>query len=169
MSDDYVKAAPLCEKHQPNGGTRGMCVICAGESLQHALSRISYACEPPNEMQCSSFDVHMDETAVVTQVVAQAERIRVLEGEVARMKTVPMKYRRMEFNAQLQHENATLTERVRVLREAVQNSIDASDAASAEMATKLIAQGITSIPISDLTAKAYEAAGALRAALEATK
>ena len=132
MSDDYVKAAPLCEKHQPNGGTRGMCVICAGESLQHALSRISYACEPPNEMQCSSFDVHMDETAVVTQVVAQAERIR-------------------------------------VLREAVQNSIDASDAANAEMATKLIAQGITSIPISDLTAKAYEAAGALRAALEATK
>ena len=60
-------------------------------------------------------------------------------------------------------------ERIRVLREAVQNSIDASDAASAEMATKLIAQGITSIPISDLTAKAYEAAGALRAALEATK
>lgn len=78
MSDDYVKAAPLCEKHQPNGGTRGMCVICAGESLQHALSRISYACEPPNEMQYSSFDVHMDETAVVAQVVAQAERIRVL-------------------------------------------------------------------------------------------
>lgn len=120
MSDDYVKAAPLCEKHQPNGGTRGMCVICAGESLQHALSRISYACEPPNEMQCSSFDVHMDETAVVTQVVAQAERIRVLEGEVARMKTVPMKYRRMEFNAQLQHENATLTERIRVLRDALE-------------------------------------------------
>ena len=56
-----------------------MCVICAGESLQHALSRISYACEPPNEMQYSSFDVHMDETAVVAQVVAQAERIRVLE------------------------------------------------------------------------------------------
>ena len=79
MSDDYMKAAPLCEKHQPNGGTRGMCVICAGESLQHALSRISYACEPPNEMQYSSFDVHMDETAVVAQVVAQAERIRVLE------------------------------------------------------------------------------------------
>ena len=78
MSDDYVKAAPLCEKHQPNGGTRGMCVICAGESLQHALSRISYACEPPNEMQYSSFDVHMDETAVVAQVVAQAERVRVL-------------------------------------------------------------------------------------------
>ena len=74
----YKHAAPLCDKHQPNGGTRGQCVICAGEQLQHALSRISYACETPNEMQCSSYDVHMNETAVVAQVESQAERIRVL-------------------------------------------------------------------------------------------
>lgn len=51
---------------------------------------------------------------------AQAERVRVLEGEVTRLKTMPMKYRRMEFNAQLQHENATLTERIRVLRDALE-------------------------------------------------
>jgi len=60
-------------------------------------------------------------------------------------------------------------ERIRVLREAIQNMLDASDTAHAEMVPKLVAQGITSIPISDLTAKAYEAADALRAALEATK
>jgi DNA repair exonuclease SbcCD ATPase subunit len=50
------------------------------------------------------------------------ERIRVLEGEVTRLKTVPIKYRRMEFNAQLQNENTTLNERVRVLREALQRA-----------------------------------------------
>jgi len=60
-------------------------------------------------------------------------------------------------------------ERIRVLREAIQNMLDASDTAHAEMVPKLVAQGITSIPISDLTAKAYETADALRAALEATK
>lgn len=79
----YKNAAPLCDKHQPDGGTRGLCVICAGELLQHALSRISYACETPNEMQCSSYDVHMNEDAVVAQVVAQAERIRVLERRLS--------------------------------------------------------------------------------------
>ena len=35
----------------------------------------------------------------------QAERIKELEQQIARLKTVPMKYRRMEFNAQLQREN----------------------------------------------------------------
>lgn len=72
----------------------------------------------------------------------------------------------------LRAERVTITaqaERIRVLREAIQNMLDASDTAHAEMVPKLVAQGITSIPISDLTAKAYEAADALRAALEATK
>jgi hypothetical protein len=81
----YKSAAPLCDKHQPDGGTRGVCVICSGESLQAALSRISYACEPQNAMQCSSYDVHMDETAVVAQVVAQAERIRVLREALEKL------------------------------------------------------------------------------------
>ena len=74
---------------------------------------------------------------------------------------------------QMQIEAADLieaqAERIRVLREALQNAIDASDAANAELAEKMIAQGITSFPISDLVAKAYEAAQALRGALEATK
>ena len=46
------------------------------------------------------------------------------DAEVARLKTVPMKYRRMEFNAQLQKENDQLREQVAMLREAFQTFID---------------------------------------------
>lgn len=66
----YADAAPLCDKHKPSGGVRGGCVICAGEKLHSAVSRISYACELPNETECSSFDIHADEAAVVDQVKA---------------------------------------------------------------------------------------------------
>ena len=41
------------------------------------------------------------------------------DAEVARLKSVPMKYRRMVFNAQLQNENAKLREQVAMLREAL--------------------------------------------------
>lgn len=64
------QATQLCEKHKPYGGARSMCVICAGEKLQAALSRISYLCGEPNDMQCSDYDVHMNEDAVVEQVAA---------------------------------------------------------------------------------------------------
>ena len=53
------------------------------------------------------------------------------DAEIARLKTVPMKYRRMEFNAQLQDEvaklekeNDQLREQVALLREAFQTFID---------------------------------------------
>ena len=39
------------------------------------------------------------------QCFEQSDRIKWLEQQIARLKTVPMKYRRMEFNAQLQREN----------------------------------------------------------------
>ena len=41
------------------------------------------------------------------------------DAEVARLKTVPMRYRRMAFNAQLQDENAKLREQVAMLRDEV--------------------------------------------------
>jgi len=41
-----------------------------------------------------------------------AENLAIKDTEIARLKTVPMKYRRMEFNAQLQSENASLKEQV---------------------------------------------------------
>ena len=42
------------------------------------------------------------------------------DAEVARLKSVPMKYRRMAFNAQLQNENAQLHEQVALLRSTMQ-------------------------------------------------
>lgn len=46
----------------------------------------------------------------------QAAELDALRAEVARLKTVPMKYRRMEFNAQLQQENAELRAAIDALR-----------------------------------------------------
>jgi uncharacterized protein (UPF0335 family) len=37
------------------------------------------------------------------------------DAEIARLKTVPMRYRRMAFNAQLQEENKALSTKVRTL------------------------------------------------------
>jgi len=46
------------------------------------------------------------------------------DAEIAKLKSVPMKYRRMAFNAQLQDENDQLREQVAMLREAFQTFID---------------------------------------------
>jgi len=80
---ERLKAATqLCDKHAPSGGTRGACVICSGEKLSHALSRISYLCEPPNEMDWSSYDFHYDEDAVVAQV--ELLKVELLKAEMLR-------------------------------------------------------------------------------------
>ena len=47
---------------------------------------------------------------------SQAEEIARLRAELERLKTVPMKYRRMEFNAQLQEENSKLRAEVELMR-----------------------------------------------------
>jgi hypothetical protein len=70
----YKAAATLCEKHKPTGGTRSECVICVGESLSSALSRIDYICGTPNDMQCSGYDVHCNEAAVVDAVADLRKR-----------------------------------------------------------------------------------------------
>ena len=44
------------------------------------------------------------------------KELAALRAEVARLKTVPMKYRRMEFNAQLQQENAELRAAIDAMR-----------------------------------------------------
>lgn len=86
------KATQLCDKHAPNGGTVSACVVCSGQKLSYALSRISYLCEPPNEMECSSYDLHYNEDAVVAQVerlrdscAAKADRIDRLGETVGRL------------------------------------------------------------------------------------
>lgn len=73
--ESYARAAPLCEEHQPSWGTRGGCLICALGRLSAALSRIDYACGEPNEQQCSAYDVHCDEDAVVSNVRSTLESL----------------------------------------------------------------------------------------------
>ena len=68
-------AAAWCEKHQPKGGARGQCVICAGYALSAALSKISYLCGKPNEMGASIYDVDCDEDAVVERVKAMRAQL----------------------------------------------------------------------------------------------
>jgi hypothetical protein len=79
LLEEYRKAAPLCDKHKPKGGTRPMCLICILEGLASALSEISYACEEPNEYQCSSYDLHCNEEIVIKQVQQMRERLRAYE------------------------------------------------------------------------------------------
>lgn len=71
----YKGAAPLCEEHQPKGGTRGGCLVCALRRLEGALSRIDYLCAPPNEMGISAYDCYYDEEAVVKNVAALKGRV----------------------------------------------------------------------------------------------
>jgi hypothetical protein len=89
---EYRKAAPLCDKHQPSGGARGGCLVCALESHSAAFSRISYACETPNEMEYSAYDVHYDPEAVVAQVKAalagERERCAGVLDEMSRLLTM---------------------------------------------------------------------------------
>ncbi len=66
--DALRKTFPHCDKHKPNGGHRAGCIICSGEKLCAALSRIDYACEEPNEEEMSGYDLHCDEDAVVANV-----------------------------------------------------------------------------------------------------
>jgi uncharacterized coiled-coil protein SlyX len=77
--EELEGAAPLCDKHKPNGGKRAVCLICALQAQSAALSQISYLCVPPNEMEFGPYDLHWDESAVVEQVRAQAKRIAELE------------------------------------------------------------------------------------------
>lgn len=73
--DQHKKSAAFCDEHQPKGGQRGLCLVCACQNLSSALSRISYLCGQPNEMQCGPYDIHCDETAVVEQVERLTARV----------------------------------------------------------------------------------------------
>lgn len=73
---EALKAGGFCEKHKPNGGAR-TCLVCGCQKLHAALSRISYACETPNEMEVSSFDVHCNEDAVVKQVEEMRRKLSI--------------------------------------------------------------------------------------------
>jgi hypothetical protein len=62
---EYKAAAPLCAKHQPTGGARANCLVCAAQELSAAISRIDYELGEPNEMQVSGYDVHCNPEPVI--------------------------------------------------------------------------------------------------------
>lgn len=63
-----------------------------------------------NERLVSDYASIQEELSTIRRIHVQ--NIAIKDAEIARWKTVPMKYRRMEFNAQLQEENASLKEQV---------------------------------------------------------
>ena len=73
----WQRAAPLCEQHQPNGGARATCLICALQVLSRAISEIDYLIGKPNEMHVSNYDVHQDEAQVVSRVAALQQKYEV--------------------------------------------------------------------------------------------
>lgn len=60
---------------------------------------------------------------VMTQTIEQLQaKVAELEAENARLRTVPMKYRRMAFNAQLQDENKELCTHLAAAARAIASS-----------------------------------------------
>lgn len=72
---EAMSAAGFCDRHQPNGGARN-CLVCGCEQMSYALSKISYICGEPNEMQQSEYDVHCNEDAVVYQVQLLIDKLK---------------------------------------------------------------------------------------------
>ena len=72
--NDWQKAAPLCDEHQPSGGARSSCLVCGLRQMSYAFSRIDYMLGEPNDMEVSDYDLHCDENVVV-------ERLRALLAE----------------------------------------------------------------------------------------
>lgn len=76
--DQLKQAAGFCDKHKPNGGSRN-CLVCATEKLSYTLSRISYICSQPNEMEVSDYSVNYNEDEVVKQVKQLKQQLEQLQ------------------------------------------------------------------------------------------
>ena len=72
-------------------------------------------CAFRNERLVSDYASVQEELSSIRRIHAQ--NIAIKDAEIARWKTVPMKYRRMAFNAQLQDENAELQQQLAALKE----------------------------------------------------
>lgn len=69
------KEAAFCKDHQPTGGTRAHCLVCACIKLSSALSQIDYALGVPNEHECSPYDFDCDEDRVVRRVQTASQQL----------------------------------------------------------------------------------------------
>ena len=91
----YLRSISLCGGYyEPN---------TEQEREDGGLMLVSYACI--TELDKREQLLVKSNSSLNIEVSMLAERIKKLEQQIARLKTVPMKYRRMEFNAQLQREN----------------------------------------------------------------
>lgn len=78
----HKAAAPLCEKHAPNGGARSGCLVCSGMRLSGALSKIDYICGEPNEYEFSQYDADFDEARVVGRVKTLRAKLEAAEKAI---------------------------------------------------------------------------------------
>ena len=96
------------------------------ESLEQIALRLSHQMQLATELTMGDYNrgVTAFAKALIEALGKHPDpRIAELEAEVSSLKTVPMKYRRMEFNAQLQRENEVLRNALNVV---VEKSVDAA-------------------------------------------
>lgn len=85
------------------------------------------------ESECLNSDIRLA-TVIEQREKLRAQRAKVLEVKVQQLKTVPMKYRRMAFNAQLQKENETLRAQL-------------AEIAASEPVGKVVSSGPANLPV----------------------
>ena len=74
-------------------------------------------------------DVNIEIPYAQAEIAKRDKRIKELEQQIARLKTVPMKYRRMEFNAQLQRENTEQAAEISRLKSVIEKCKDGIEGA----------------------------------------
>ena len=91
-------------------------MLTEGISLTEAANRFGVS-----KAAVSKAKLHPSKKSEMTQTIEQLQaKVAELEAENARLRTVPMKYRRMAFNAQLQDENKELRAQLAAVQEEIE-------------------------------------------------
>ena len=100
-----------------------MTAIEQAEAENAALKEQVAQLEFRNERLVADYASVQEEIITIRRI--HVHNIAIKDAEIARWKTVPMKYRRMEFNAQLQDENAELSKQLSTLQSKSAALVDA--------------------------------------------